>query len=136
MHNITELTLDNIELISKLDDECGGYICQEFKINKIDLNRHVYGILIDDNLIGYAYINKDESASACSFWTSDAYTISTFYISEEYRNQGYGTELMEFILHEFNNISPLFLHLDDINYLSWYNKFNFNESSDGFIFRI
>lgn len=142
MHYIKELEKEDILYISELDKITGKIIADEIKNN--NPGYHAYGIFIKSNideetvkisLIGYCSVESAEIISSSIYWSANSLMISEFGIIEEYQSKGYGTELIEYVLHELPEDIALFLNIEANCDLAWYEKFGFVELEDGSIVR-
>ena len=151
MHYIKELDSSDIYDIKKLDNITGYFISEEVEADSVSpSNYHAYGIYTsidskDDNdpetevqaiLIGYCSIDNADSASSCWAWNDGDIILSEFFILEEYRKSGYGTELIEYILHEVPQDVSIFLNVDPVYKSNWCEKFGFTKLDDGSVIRL
>ena len=137
MHYIRELHLDDIDDMSNLEKLSGGIVTECLRDGSVP-NFKAFGLYIKCNdgtmkAIGYCSYESAEAISSSTYWSPTSLMISEFFIDENYRNQGYGTELMEYVLHEIPNTIAVFINADNINNLDWYKKFGFSDLIDGSI---
>ena len=137
MHYIRELKLDDIDDVSNLEKSSGGIVTECLRDGTVPSFK-AYGIYIkcDDGamkVIGYCSCESAEAVSSSTYWSPTSLMISEFFVDGEYRNQGYGTELMEYVLHEIPNTIAVFINADNINNLEWYKRFGFSNLVDGSI---
>lgn len=106
------------EIDSEGEFEIFGFIEDMLEEDKQD---YAYGIFLNDSLIGYCTIGgADEIDNA----ECDDELLGDVYIRENYRGQGYGKQLIEYVLsqHSEHNIYADILH-DELEH--FYKPFGF-----------
>jgi ribosomal protein S18 acetylase RimI-like enzyme len=122
MYNIIEITESNKEVLEKfISNNILPNSFRYFDKRKSDVIKHhvITIILLDFNLpIGYAHIDFDDN----TYWFGIC-------ILDDYKNKGYGTQLMKYIFnHEkIKKINEIHLTVDKINNnaMHLYLKFHF-----------
>ena len=136
MHYIRELQLDDLDCMGDIEAASGGIVTECLK--EAVANFKSYGVYVKENdgtmkVIGYCSYEPAEDVSSSSYWSPSSLMISEFFVLEDYRNQGYGTELMEYVLHEIPSTIAVFINASNINNLDWYKRFGFVDLVDGSI---
>ena len=140
MHYIKELKIEDLDDIQELDKKSGGLIEQCLVEGNIP-NYKAYALYnkCEDGTmraIGCCVYESAEILSGSVYWSPTSLMISEFFILEEYRNLGYGTELMEYILHEIPRSIAIFMNIENMTYnTDWYKRFGFSDLMDGCILR-
>lgn len=122
MYNIIEITEYNKEILEKfISNNVFPNTFRYFDKRKSDVikNHIITIILLDFNLpIGYAHIDFDDNI----YWFGIC-------ILDDYKNKGYGTQLMKYIFNDekIKNLNKIHLTVDKINNnaIHLYSKFNF-----------
>lgn len=139
MHYIKELKIEDLDDIRELDKLTDGIMEQCITAGNVP-NYKAYALYnkCEDGtmkVIGYCTYESAEALSSSSFWSPTSLMISEFFILENYRNQGYGTELMEYILHEIPRSVAIFMNIENMEDMDWYRRFGFDDLADGSILR-
>ena len=101
----------------------------------IDGLAFAYGLFYGDCLIGYCSLNY---ADDCDFedipeWTDNSRYLTNVFIKEEYRNNGYGLQLIEKCLAELNTPKEtVFLSLLNETDQTFFEKVGFIPIVDGY----
>ena len=114
------------EIDSEGEFEIFGFIEDMLEEDKQD---YAYGIFLNDSLIGYCTIGgADEIDNA----ECDDELLGDVYIRENYRGQGYGKQLIEYVLSQYSehNIYADILH-DELEH--FYTQFGFMRKELGLL---
>lgn len=109
-----------IKEITNLEDIKNSFINYEYINNEYNNNPFFKLIVIEeDSIIGYLYY-------------SDIYErieINQIEIDSSYRNNGYGSKLMKYLIDNNNKSITLEVRIDNKPAISLYKKYNFKEVS-------
>ena len=112
---LTKLILDESRYDESIDK---NFVCNDYFINvSKNKDNKLYGYYLDNLLIGYIFVKKCENS----------YLIDGLYILEDYRNNGYASELIQFVLNNFNGDIDINVMCKNEVALNLYKKFGFNE---------
>lgn len=85
-------------------------------------------ILKENSNIGIKYIIKDNNKTIGELllWNNNGeMTISNFDIKKKYRNKGYGTKLLSYVIEQIDDYCVLCVSENNIRALKLYYKFGF-----------
>lgn len=112
---IVDIRIDNLELISKFKD------MYKMILDSFDTNPYAgFLVYIDDRIVtGYLYYSD----------IYDRIEINQITVLDDYKRQGYGSELMKRLIDKNKNIS-LEVRCDNIPAIKLYEKFGFKKVAD------
>ena len=137
---VRPFTYSDLKDVIKMDNESGNYVSQwvkDLEYEDSNYNDYSWGIYVDNILAGYCTIGyADDVCSVIEnhpLHDDEAYLLSDVYIKPDYRNKGYGLQLIiETIKGRFAKEEklPVFLQVfnDDLKY--FYRKAGFEYIPD------
>lgn len=135
MQIIREITKEDTDLLKSFRNKYADFILKEIEYDE-NQELKIYGIFIDNDLIGYCVIESAiDLASEYSVDYNDCKLISEFHIFDKYINQGYGSQLMSFIIDLLSNSLLIFLNAETTVTAELCKIFGFNDLNNGFMIR-
>ncbi len=107
-----------IKEITNIEDINNSFINYEYISNEYNNNPYFKLLVIEDNeVIGYLYYSE----------IYERIEINQIEVEESYRNKGYGTKLLDYLINNSDKSITLEVRKDNYPAIALYKKFNFKE---------